>query len=189
MDAKTEKEFRRNDELFSLCGLNCSLCPMFISKQCTGCRAGSWCAKFCHIAPCSVKHGGIDYCFQCAEYPCKKYDGIDLRDSLMSHRNQKTDMAKAKRIGIEAYHDEQREKVRILHRFLDEYGDDDRDVFYCLAVNMLDIEDLNIAIKRTDAELESEDLQAKADCMERNLRLVAKEKNVPLKLRRWEGAW
>ena len=29
-------EFTRDNLLFSLCGLNCSLCPLFIRKECTG---------------------------------------------------------------------------------------------------------------------------------------------------------
>ena len=95
---------------FSLCGLNCSLCPSFIRGNCTGCQEGSSCALICEIAPCSIEHGNIDYCFECGEYPCSKYDGIDKRDSLISHKNQLKDMQKAKTIGIEKYHEEQLEK-------------------------------------------------------------------------------
>ena len=79
------KKFKRNDLLFSLCGLNCSLCPSFIRKNCTGCQEWSTCALICEIAPCSIEHGNIDYCFECEDYPCLKYDGIDKHDSLISH--------------------------------------------------------------------------------------------------------
>lgn len=46
-------------------------------------------------------------------------------------------MAKAKEIGIEAYLKEQREKVKILNRLLEDYDNGRKDVFFCLAVNML----------------------------------------------------
>lgn len=184
-----KQEFKRNDPLFSLCGLNCSLCPMFIRGDCTGCRAGSWCAQYCKIAPCSVKHGGVNYCFECSEYPCAKYEGIDQRDSLMSHRNQLTDMAKAKRIGIEAYRAEQREKVAILHQILDEYDDGFMDVFFCLAVNMMEVDDLNTVLEQAKEEARNLDKHGKADLMEKLLQEKADEKGVLLELRKWNGPW
>ena len=131
------EDFKRYDNLFSLCGLNCGLCPYQLQGNCPGCFKESFCAKECPIVPCSVRHGNIRYCFECEEYPCAKYDGIDRYDSLISHKNQKTDLAKAKRIGIENYLAEQREKQQILNRLLTEYDDGHRKVFFCLAVNLI----------------------------------------------------
>lgn len=181
--------FKRNDTLFSLCGLNCSLCPMFVRGDCVGCRAGSWCATSCRIAPCSVQHGGIDYCLECPEYPCARYDGIDKRDSLISHRNQLKDMEKAKRIGIDAYHGEQRAKAKLLHKLLENYDDGQRDVFYCLAVNMLEVGDIETAIDRAEASAAFVAASGKAALAEYELRRIADEKGVPLELRRWNGPW
>ena len=182
-------EFKRNDVLFSLCGLNCSLCPMYVRGTCTGCRAGSWCATSCKIAPCSVRHGGVDYCFECSEYPCSRYDGIDKRDSLISHRNQLSDMQKAKSCSIEVYRSEQRAKAALLHRLLDECDDGDRDVFFCLAANMLEVGDLEDAVNRIMDAAGDMPVSGKADLAERELRKVANEKGVPLELRRWTGPW
>lgn len=89
-------EFTRDNLLFSLCGLNCSLCPMFVKKTCSGCINGSMCYNICNIVPCSLEHGAVDYCFECEDYPCDKYEGIDENDSLMTHINQLIDMEKAK---------------------------------------------------------------------------------------------
>ncbi len=50
-------EFKRKDKLFSLCGLNCSLCPSFVRGNCPGCQQGSHCALMCPFAPCSVALG------------------------------------------------------------------------------------------------------------------------------------
>lgn len=122
------EDFKRYDNLFSLCGLNCGLCPMQIRGECPGCFKESFCAKQCPIVPCSVRHGNIQYCFECDEYPCAKYDSIDQFDSLISHKNQKSDMAKAKRIGIENYFAGQMEKQLILNRLLTEYDDGHREV-------------------------------------------------------------
>ena len=34
------KDFIRDDDLFSLCGLNCGLCTMHIDGYCPGCGGG-----------------------------------------------------------------------------------------------------------------------------------------------------
>ncbi len=46
-----EEAFNRTDGLFSLCGLNCGLCPMQIRGDCSGCFNGSTCYRSCPIAP------------------------------------------------------------------------------------------------------------------------------------------
>ncbi len=180
-----KSEFNRTDGLFSLCGLNCGLCPMQIRGQCSGCFNGSTCYQTCPIAPCSVKHGNVDYCFQCGEYPCKRYDGIDSHDSLISHRNQKRDMAKAKERGIEAYLAEQRAKKEILTRFLEDYDDGTKEVFFCLAVNMLEVDDLKDVQTQASEKTARMNAEEKAGCLERLLRECAAHKNIPLALRPW----
>ncbi len=180
-----KNEFNRTDGLFSLCGLNCGLCPMQIRDECSGCFNGSTCYMTCPIAPCSVEHGNVDYCFQCSEYPCKRYDGIDKHDSLISHRNQKKDLAKAKEIGIDAYLDEQRAKKEILNRLLSDYDDGSKDVFFCLAVNMLGANDLDEILKAADLETALMSKSDKAAHIEKKLRLFAREKDIPLVLRKW----
>lgn len=179
-----KSEFNRSDGLFSLCGLNCGLCPMQIRGDCGGCFTDSPCYPNCPFAPCSVRHGNVEYCFQCVEYPCKRYDGIDRHDSLISHRNQKKDLAKAKEIGVDAYRKEQRAKKAILAKLLDGYDDGTKDVFFCLAVNMLDVEDLTDVVETADGESGGMSLREKADFLERLLRKRAKEKKTTLTLRR-----
>ena len=180
-----KSEFNRTDGLFSLCGLNCALCPMQIRGECSGCFNGSTCSQTCPIAPCSVKHGGVDYCFQCEEYPCKRYDGIDRHDSLISHRNQKRDMAKAKEMGIDAYLAEQRAKKEILTRFLKDYGDGTKEVFFCLAVNMLEVEDLQNTLSLVDSQSHGLSIHDKAEQLEQQLRECAAVRRIPLVLRPW----
>lgn len=61
------KGFVRENQLLSLCGLNCGLCPMFLGKYCGGCGNGN---QSCSIARCAMGRGNVEYCFRCAEYPC-----------------------------------------------------------------------------------------------------------------------
>ena len=175
--------FKRTDSLFSLCGLSCGLCPMHIRGNCGGCFTDSPCYPACPIAPCSVRHGNVEYCFECKEYPCKRYDGIDLHDSLISHRNQKKDLAKAKQIGIEAYQAEQREKRTILSHLLMNYNDGRQDVFYCLAVNMLSLDDLQKITEQADRDSSEKLLSEKITLMRHLLYACAQRQNILLELR------
>ncbi len=177
-------EFNRTDGLFSLCGLNCGLCPMQIRGECSGCFNGSTCYQTCPLAPCSVKHGHVQYCFQCPEYPCKRYDGIDAHDSLISHRNQKRDLLKAKDMGIDAYLAEQRKKKALLDHMLNEYDDGFHDVFFCLAANMLEVDDLERVIRQADECCGDMNRVEKAAHLIRLLRKTADERGIQLVLRR-----
>lgn len=111
------KDFKRSYLLFSLCGLNCGLCSMHIGNYCPGCGGGPG-NQPCAISRCSQRHGGIEYCYLCDEYPCEKYQGIDLLDSFITHRNQLKDFEKVKKMGLECYQAELEEKIEILKYLL-----------------------------------------------------------------------
>ncbi|MBR0403657.1 MAG: hypothetical protein IJI68_00325 [Eggerthellaceae bacterium] len=102
---------------------------------------------------------------------------------------QLKDIEKAKRIGIDAYRDEQLAKKALLNRLLEDFDDGEHDVFFCLAVNMLEVGDIEIAIDRAGASTDFASASGEAALAERELRLIADEKGVPLELRRWNGSW
>ncbi len=164
------KNFNRTDDLFSLCGLNCGLCGYRLQGGCNGCFKDSFCAKVCQMAPCSVKHGNIQYCFECPEYPCKHYDGFDSYDTLVLHRNQRRDMQKAKEIGMDAYHAEQQEKKKILDQLLASYDDGSKAAFFCLVVNMIELSDLRDILSQLNSQCLNIPLSEKAKQAEKVLR-------------------
>ena len=172
------KEFKRENLLFSLCGLNCSLCPLFIRKECTGCIEGSMCYKLCTFAPCSIEHEGVEYCFECKEYPCDKYEDVEKHDSLITHINQKIDMEKAMTMGVEKYNREQSQKVEILHKFLEEYNpNNDKEVFFCTAVNLLPLEELINVSDNIDSTTENMTQAEKYDYLKKELFERAEKNN------------
>ena len=67
----------------------------------------------------------VEYCFQCKDFPCGRYQGEEEYDSFITHRNRMRDLEKMREAGAEAYGAEQKERVRILHDFLDHYNDGD----------------------------------------------------------------
>ena len=123
-------------------------------------------------------HGKPEYCFQCAEYPCEKYESIDEFDSFITHRNQKADLEKMQRIGEETYNAEQREKRLILDRLLAQYNDGRKKTLFCLAVNLLPLEILQDIFADDDLEMP---VKERASQMEKRLK---EQSNVELKLRR-----
>ena len=139
------KGFERDNQLLSLCGLNCGLCPMFLGKYCGGCGNGN---QSCAIARCSLEQGKLEYCYECGKYPCEKYDGCQEFDSFITHRRQVADLAHAKEIGIDAYNREQTEKKQILNNLLEHYNDGRKKAFFCVAVNLLDLPELREAMEQ-----------------------------------------
>ena len=109
------KDFERKNQRLSLCGLNCGLCPMLLGTIAAAAANGS---PSCKIAKCSLEHGEIEYCYECKQYPCEKYEHIDEYDSFITHRHQRRDLEKAKSAGNGAYNLEQTEKAQIFQNCL-----------------------------------------------------------------------
>lgn len=180
------KGFNRDDQLFSLCGLNCGLCTMRLGGYCPGCGGGTG-NQSCAIARCSLEHGGVEYCWQCAEYPCIRYEGIDKYDSFITHRNRRVDMEKARRIGMDAYWKEQAEKCEILRVLLENYQDGRRKSLFATAVNLLDLEELHAVLEQLLNE--PEDLPAKEKAVRAAdlLQAAAFRRGIDLKRRKKPG--
>lgn len=152
------EEYQREYPLFALCGLNCGLCPRHQTKggsKCPGCGGPDFHLKHpaCAVITCSRKHGGVEFCFQCTEYPCKRYAMPSNADSFITYRNVLADMETAKTVGIATYTAELDGKVAILERLIKDHNDGRRKAFYCLGVNLLpmeDLEDIMQSIKALD---------------------------------------
>ena len=189
----------REYPLFSACGLNCGLCSRFYTdgaSRCPGCAGEGFSEVHppCGILSCCQRKG-LEYCYDCNEFPCKKYDSWGDSDSFITHRNFLADMEKARDFGIEAYKDELNAKVRILEELLDSYNDGRRKGFYCLAVNLLDLADVEGVMERVRAEVGSLEggslgidsqvaLKEKAAIAVRLFGAKADEKGIVLKLRK-----
>jgi len=179
----------REYPLFAACGLNCGLCPRYhtdSSSRCPGCagKGFSEAHPSCGVLSCCQRKG-IEYCFLCEEYPCKRYDGVDSFDSFITHKNQLRDLEKAKQMGIEVYKAELDEKVKALKKLLKNYNDGRRKSFFCLAVSLLELHDIKATMEQIAAEtkLESQ-LKTKAAIAVRCFEEKARAKDISLKLRK-----
>lgn len=183
--------YSRKYSLFSLCGLNCGLCPRYqtdgISK-CPGCGGKNFHLKHpsCAVISCNRKHDHVEYCFQCSSYPCDRYKEPSKLDSFITYRNVITDFKKANETGLAKYQKELNEKVDILEYLIKNYNDGRRKGFYCLAVNLLKLPDLNEIIEQINNKIKNQDMEIKEkiklviDLLE----LKAKKEKIELKLRK-----
>lgn len=175
------KGFQRSNPLFSLCGLNCGLCSMHLGGHCGGCGFGN---QSCSLARCSLEHGAIEYCFQCAEYPCQKYEQIDEYDSFITHQRRKSDLQKAQQGGITAYNAEQESKAEMLVYLLEQYNDGRKKTLFCLAVNLLEVAELKAIIRQADAETLGLPVKEKGAYISALFQQCADKNGIVLKLRR-----
>jgi len=143
------QEYRRRTPGFSLCGLNCVLCPRYNaegSSRCPGCGGPEFHLKHpsCAVIRCSRENGNVEYCFACGKYPCERFSRIDgdSKDSFITYRNVLNDNEKAKS-DLENYLRDLEKKIEYLAYFLKTYNDGRSKGFFCLAINLLGINDLD----------------------------------------------
>lgn len=176
------KPFERKNQLLSLCGLNCGLCPMRLGGHCGGCGNGN---RACAVARCSLEQERpIEYCYECRRYPCERYRHIDEFDSFITHRRQKADAEKAQRLGIDAYNREQTEKLGMLTKLLAEYNDGRKKALFCTAVNLLPLDDLREILQTLAESTALAALPEKSAHAAALLRHAAAARDIELRLRR-----
>lgn len=76
--------------------------------DCNGCRQGTCKYPNCGVAEC-YKNKGVDFCFQCDEFPCEKTNF----DPHLKARWIKTNK-RMKEIGVESYYEETKDLCRYL---------------------------------------------------------------------------
>ncbi len=177
------KGLTREETRFSLCGLNCALCSMRLGGYCPGCGGGEG-NQSCAIAKCSLEHGGIQFCWECPEYSCSRYEGFDDGDSFVPHRNRQQDIVLAREIGLEAYLTQLEEKRAILDELLAHYNDGRRKTLFNTAVYLLSLEDLQSVMATLDdrPELDGQPIKERALAAVELLQEAADLRGISLKL-------
>ena len=157
------KEYLREYPQFALCGLNCGLCPRHHTdgkSKCPGCGGEDFHLQHpsCAVITCSRKHGDVEFCFQCSDFPCEKYKCTSSSDSFISYQNVLSDFEKARLNGIESYIEELDEKVKILEFLIENYNDGRSKNFYCIAVNLLELGELRKIMKEIKDSVSKQDI-------------------------------
>lgn len=184
------KNYRRDFPEFAACGLNCGLCTRYHTdgtSRCPGCYGEGFNLKHpsCGIVSCTERHD-VQFCYACAEYPCKRYEAPSESDSFITGKNVFADFEKAKTFGLDTYKAELDEKISILRRLLSEYNDGRKKSFYCTAVNLLPLADIKEIMETLQADfggLET-DMKVKSARAAALLEEQAKKRDIKIELRR-----
>lgn len=98
-------------------------------------------------------------------------------------------MEKAKRLGIDAYNTEQAEKANILEVLLSNYNDGRKKTLFCVAVNLLELQELRTILREIDCktDMETLTLKEKSAFVAGLLQDAAATKNHDLKLHKKKG--
>jgi hypothetical protein len=111
-------------ELIAPCGMNCGLCAGYLALKndvkskglslpyCAGCRPrNKQCAflkKRCRL----LLEGTVQYCYECAGYPCEKLVHLDKRYKTLYHMSMLENLHLIQEKGIEPFLDGEKEKWR-----------------------------------------------------------------------------
>jgi hypothetical protein len=182
------KEYKREYPQFSLCGLNCGLCPRYQtegSSKCPGCGGENFHIQHptCAVVTCNKKHDNVEFCFQCSSYTCERYGRIGKTDSFITYHNVLSDFEKAKRDGIEQYAAMLNEKIEILEYLINNYNDGRSKNFYCVAVNLMEPDLLRDVMKKIREEIGISDAPAKDKIREIRTLLEARAADAGLELK------
>ena len=110
---------------------------------------------------------------------------IGLVIEWITHKNQLTDFDKVKNIGLDVYEAELNIKVELLKGLLMNYDDGRRKSFFCIAVNLLDLQDLKSVIEQTEDEMKPDDtLKEKSTTAVRLFQTMAEKRDILLQLRK-----
>ena len=103
---------------------------------------------------------------------------------FITHKRQKADLKMIQDIGVEQYNLQQREKMQILSHLLANYNDGRRKNFFCVAVNLLELSELQEAMKQIQQNDELSVLSVKEQCsyIVDILQKIADRRNIELKL-------
>lgn len=183
-------EYKRKNASFSLCGLNCCLCPRFHTdgpSRCPGCGGTDFALKHpaCAVITCNKKHDGVEYCFECSQFPCEKYQKPSKTDSFISYRNVLANFSAAQK-DLKKYSAELNQKVEILLNLLKNYNDGKLKGFYCLAVDLLPLSELSTIMELIDSTQKNNhgDIKQKAKEVADMIKSKAKDLNIELQLRK-----
>ena len=177
------KDFARDETRFSLCGLNCLLCPMRTGGYCPGCGGGEG-NQSCAIARCSLEHGAVPFCWECPSYPCGRYEDFDAADFFVSHRTRAEDAALARELGLDAYLARLEERRAALDALLGRYNDGRRKTMFHAAAYLLPIEELRAVLEALESRpgRGEQPVKERALAAAALLQEAAKRRGVSLKL-------
>lgn len=155
---------------------------MHVDHYCPGYGGGPG-NQACKLARCSQTKNHVSYCFECEHYPCDQYLGFNQSDSFISHLNHHDNLMRIKHEGHDVLNAEINKKRLILDELLLNYNDGRHKRFFCLAVNLLSLNDLSEVMKSI-TDFKEEDVKIRAKLVKEQFMEIAHKQGLDLILRK-----
>jgi len=175
-----------------ICGLSCRLCPMYNTEaesRCLGCKSKSRMAVGCPFITCAVKKKGIEFCWDCTEnITCEKWkkhrEAGKKIDSFKCYQKLEEDISFIQKKGISEFEKIQKQRKHLLKEMLRDFNEGRSKSYYCIAVTVLDVEELREVLTRAKKESDGLDVKGKSKILHSILDDFARKKGYCLKLRK-----
>jgi len=144
--------YNKKHPTIGCCGIDCGLCPRYYTEgtsRCPGCCGDGFELKHpsCGFITCCVKEHSLEVCAECGDFPCKKFDKeTGERDSFVTHRKVRHNQRLISENGLDAFLEQQQQRIAFLETALERYDDGRSKSFLCLASALISIESLNEAL-------------------------------------------
>lgn len=189
MTKKLEPPVRSHHTL-GACGIDCSLCPRFQSNgssKCPGCAIAGFYDRrpACAFLNCAGKRK-FEFCSQCYAFPCFRF--ADRQDSFVTKQRCAVNLLAVQKGGLGPFLEQQKQREKLLEKMLLGYNEGRSKSFYCLAVALLPVSDIEGAIAKTeqavkDNNISRQDIKSKAGILRNYLSTSAGARGIELKLR------
>ena len=161
-----------------VCGLDCGFCPRFYTSgpsRCPGCAGHDFFNKHpsCSFITCCVKNKNLEVCSECSEFPCPKfksageYKQLKENFSYPSCKKILPNLFFIKEKGINKFIEQQRKRIRLLNKLLNEFDDGRSKSFFCRVAIFIDSKTLADSIEKAKKIVKSDkisqsDMKSKA---------------------------
>ena len=175
-----------------VCGLSCRLCPWHHSKgesRCGGCKSKFRMAAGCPFITCAVNRKGLEFCWDCTESEgCEKWkkhrDAGRKYDSFTCDQKLEDNIDFVHKNGVDDFDGVQKRREDLLKAILQEFNEGRSKTYFCIAATVLEIEELEEALRRAREASENLDLKGKSKLLHGILDDFAEKKHYLLKLRK-----
>lgn len=175
-----------------ICGLSCQLCPNYHTdskSRCGGCKSEGRMNLGCPFITCAIRKKGIEFCWECEESSnCERWgkhrDAGRKYDSFKCYQKLEEDIIFIQEKGFEEYKRLQNIREQILKEMLDNYNEGRSKSYYCIAVTVMKIDELNDALIKAKNDSYGLDIKSKAKILHSELDKIGKQEGYYLGLRK-----
>ena len=143
----------------------------------------------CPFITCALKKKGIEFCWDCEEKKtCEKWakhrEAAKKADSFKCYQKLEKDIAFIQNNGVDEFEETQKKREYLLKEMLREFNEGRSKSYYCIAVTVMEIGELEDALTKADKDSKGLGIKEKSKVLHSILDEIAKQRNYYLKLRK-----